>query len=85
MALGVEHTVKFFDELSVVVVGCLELAKAGLGWGAYGKALALLARLKAIVTDAKASLPELKDLTAEESVEVCAACYTCFAKIVAAV
>lgn len=84
MALGLQNTVKFLNDVSDIVVEAVGLAKSGLGWSAYGKVVALVGKVGELVLEAKASLPELADLDPKEAVELGAAAYAAVAKIVAA-
>ncbi len=86
-AYGVKNSLKFFADLGDTVVDVLGVVKAyqssGL-WGVMSKIAPLMAEVAVIVVDAKASLPELAELDAEEALQIGAAAYSAIQKIVAA-
>lgn len=85
--IGIDNTLKFFADLGNTIVEVLELVKAyksGGLWSVMGKVGPLVAEVSVIVVDAKASLPELAALDAEEGLAVGAAAYSAIQKIVAA-
>ena len=82
--LGVDHSVKFLGEVADLCVEVMGIVKSGVSFGSIPKILGLGTQLAAAVVDAKAAMPELKDLDPEEALAVGAAAYACVAKIVAA-
>lgn len=81
---GVEHTTKFLNGLSHMVVEAIGIAKNGVGFGAYRQVMGLMGEMKSMLAEAKLSLPELKDLDGDDAVELGQVAYECVAAIVAA-
>lgn len=77
---GVPSSVKFFADLSQLVVDALAAAKAR----SLMKALRLLPEIQQVIQDAKLSLPELEHLSADDALKVGEAAYACVKKIVQA-
>mgnify|MGYP001610160756 CR=1 FL=1 len=92
MGHGIDKTLEVFDDLGVLAVSGISIAKEfkhGVGIGAIigsvGKLLALSKSVEELVKDVPASLPELLDLDGQESAKVASAAYVLVKKIVDAI
>lgn len=81
---GVEHTAKFLEALTHMVVEAIHISKTGVGFSAYRRVMGLMGEMKIMIHEAKESLPELSDLDTEEALELGDVAYKCVAKIVMA-
>lgn len=72
--LGIEHTLASLADIEKLAIEGIKLAKNGVGIGSIRDLLALGGDAKKLVTEAKESFPELKDLDAAEGLQLGQAC-----------
>lgn len=78
--MAIDNSVKFFADLSKLLVTGVQVVKLGKFWDL----LPLLGEVKDVVVDAQGALPELKNLDAEEALQLGQAAYDCVASVVRA-
>lgn len=92
MALGIDKTLEVFEDLGVLAVSGISVAKKFKDGVSFGKIISSMSELMAIgksaqelLKDAPDALPELGDLDAGESARIGAAAYSLVRKVLDAV
>lgn len=85
MVKGVQHSKALLDQVVILVMDGIHIAKTGVGLGALTKLYELISAVKSLVEEAPQALPELLDLDSAESGELAQAAYAAVKKIVASV
>jgi len=75
--LGVDQTVKFFEELAVLILAACDAKKKG-GWM---DVISLLPKIQLVLETGKNALPELESVSKEDAVKITEAAYDAFKKI----
>jgi len=80
--VGISKTLEVFEDLGVLAVAGISLAKSGVSLSSLGKLLDVARAAAELVQDVKGALPELADLDADESAKIGQAAYGLVKKIV---
>ncbi len=81
VALGIEQTSKFLEELQELTVGLVKVVKKRQ----YLLLLGLIGDVKGVIESAPRALPELSDLTADEVGDISAKAYVLVRSVIAAI
>lgn len=92
VSLGIDKTLEVFDDLGVLAVKGVAIAKefshgVGIGaiMGSVGKLMDLSKAVQELIKDVPAAAPELLDLTAEESAKIGQAAFVLVKKMIDAI
>lgn len=82
--LGIQHSKQVIADLGKLAVDGIALVKKSSGLGEIRAVLALMGDFKALVSDARSALPELKELDAQEAAQLAEQSYEAVRAVVAA-
>lgn len=83
--LGIQHSLEVVQDLGRLATTGIELAKHGVGLRSLRKLWDMAEDAKELFDDARAALPELKDLDPEEAGQLARECYLVVRKVIDAV
>jgi hypothetical protein len=85
MSTGILHTLKMMADIKALMLDVIQIAKSGVGIGAIKQVLEILSSVKQIISEAPATLPELKDLDSSEAGRLAEASYEMIKDIIRAI
>ena len=84
-SVGVDKTLEVIQDISGIVTASIAVAKSGVNLGSIPAFLKIAQHAVELLKDAKAALPELKDIDGNEAAKIGEASYKLIREIVAAV